>query len=499
MKREDLSQIINRIDDKYIDEATKFALEQKSETTGGFLGHKKRARRFKWHLAAACIALLVVIGSAAFAFAIEAQEYNTAVAFFEENGLSTEGLSRAEVKAVYRDIVEKRFSYGKTVEVLRQAVPGWEIQQDEPTSEEIADVWDNKVYRDVHAKADLSFTINWQDAYDERKGCEVFDKSIFTCYKNGEKIWSTEFKEFFAEGYLYAEEGAVVWGHENDSSLEQNYGWGWIALVGSDGTVRWQRRLGHDFRNEYVSTVLSNGDGTWAVFSKGGLEYLEYLCLSHYDMDGNECGFHKTEVGKLQFRNAACLGEGYLVQLRGGESGDFDTLYKMDREGRVTNVFSYEAEDCDYHINDMTEFGGKVYISADAVPRQTEKFGRREIENILAYCYKILSEEEREVSSEELTPIVRDNYTAVLLVCSPEDLLSPKTFYSVQGSCGGELSVNALGQLEWDVESISSVTYIPEANAYSLWGNSRLFHYTFDAKGILIEQVDTGEYVPYCR
>ncbi len=47
-----------------------------------------------------------------------------------------------------------------------------------------------------------------------------------------------------------------------------------------------------------------------------------------------------------------------------------------------------------------------------------------------------------EISSEELTPLVRDNYTAVLLVCDPEGG-APETFYSVQGSLGGKLRVNA--------------------------------------------------------
>ena len=133
MKRENVSQIISQIDEKYIDEATMFALDSNHETlTQSSMPAKrieKTSHRIRWGALAACLALIVIIGSTGFAIAAEAKEYNNAVAFFEENGLSTEGLSRSEVKAVYRDITQKTFSYGKTAEVIQQAVPGWEIHQ----------------------------------------------------------------------------------------------------------------------------------------------------------------------------------------------------------------------------------------------------------------------------------------------------------------------------------------------------------------------------------
>ena len=125
MKRENISQIISRIDEKYIDEATAFTGAGDQNTPDRPSPLIKQTRRFRWGAIAACLALIAVIGSAAFAFAAEAREYSTAVAYFEENGLTAEGLSRSEVKAVYRDITGKRFSYGKTADVIRPAVPGW--------------------------------------------------------------------------------------------------------------------------------------------------------------------------------------------------------------------------------------------------------------------------------------------------------------------------------------------------------------------------------------
>ncbi len=78
----------------------------------------------------------------------------------------------------------------------------------------------------------------------------------------------------------------------------------------------------------------------------------------------------------------------------------------------------------------MAEYEGQICLSAYAVPKQQDEGGRHEIASILDY---IFSKEGRDVSSEELTTVVRDNYTAMLLICDPEGGDS-KTFYSVKGS-----------------------------------------------------------------
>ena len=67
---------------------------------------------------AACFILLIAIGFGSYAFVAEAKEYNNAVQFFNDYGLSTEGLTRGEIKAVYRDITTKTFTYSKTAEVI---------------------------------------------------------------------------------------------------------------------------------------------------------------------------------------------------------------------------------------------------------------------------------------------------------------------------------------------------------------------------------------------
>ena len=94
--------------------------------------------------------------------------------------------------------------------------------------------------------------------------------------------------------------------------------------------------------------------------------------------------------------------------------------------------------------------------------------------------------------------MVRDNYTAVLLLCDPEGG-APETFYSVQGSLGGKLAVNDAGNLAWDVESIVNTFFSPATSSFSIGGACQVFRYTFDNAGALLSQEDTGETVPYHR
>ena len=495
MKKEKISDIIGLIGEKYTDEATAYAAGANSDAAElrATAAPTGRSRRRVWVALAACIAAVLVIGSAATAFALEAQEYKTAVSFFEENGLSTDGLSRSEIKEVYKDITTKKFKYGKTAEVIQNAVPGREIEQDEPTPEELAALWDKNVWVNTAAQKGINCRLEERYVYDAEKGFDVFEKSIVECYRDGKPLWSAEFKDFYADGYACTKEGTAIWGMSGVLSASDTT-YAWIALVDGEGNILWQKRLEHGFKNEYVASVLSNGDGTWAVISRGDLSY---LCLGCRDSAGNELSFHKTEVGNFGIRNAARLGDGYIVQLWNQFSGDTALLYKMDRDGVLTDSFSYEADDCDYYITDMAEFEGRVYLSAYAVPKQKDEGGRYEIGNILGYLYDGTAFR-TDISSEELTPIVRGYYTAMLLLCDSEGGV-PGAYYSVKGSLGGKLNVNGSGMLEWNVESITSTFFSPLTSSFTIGGVCKVYTYSFDSEGNLVTNTDTGLTVPYRR
>lgn len=480
MNKSDLFRAFDNVDDSIL---------ERSEATAG---RRKASAYRKWLALAACLALTVSLVGVA--FAAEAKEYGAAVAFFDENGLSIEGLSRSDVKAVYRDITSQHFTYDKTAEVIERAVPGLEISQREPTPEELAELWNSKdPAKNPTASpfAPLDYRFEYVDKMDEDLGFKVFDRCYLSHYEDGALVWKTEFDQFCVTDWAPVSGGTAVWGETYTWSSEQP-SYPWVARVDESGNILWQRKVDHGFQHEYISQVVDNGDGTWAVVSRGDLEY---LCLGQYDTSGNELSFHKTQVGNLGIWNVVRLGDGYLAQLGNITDGETDRLVKLDREGNLLDSFLYEGEDCDYTITNMIEFGGRVYLSAYAVPKQTDRGGRYEIADILAYLF---DNNIWEISSEELTPMVRDNYTAVLLLCDPEGG-APETFYSVKGSLGGKLAVNDTGELVWDVESVVDTFFSPATSSFTIGGTCQVFRYTFDEAGTLLRQEDTGETVPYRR
>lgn len=452
--------------------------------------------------AAACLVLSATIGGTA--IAAEAKEYSAAVDFFEQNGLSAEGLSREDLKAVYRDITTNRFTNDKTVEVIRRSVPGVEILQHEPTPEELSALWNSNInaWNDLRTNVSVEYRID----YKHQPGGEydILDKITVECLQDGETIWTTDFPalgkkwgddELYITDCVMTSMGTAVWGQRHhwtevtESSKGNNLTFSRIAYIDNSGCKLWEKELEHGFNHEYIKAVLDNGDGTLAVISYGDFEY---LCLSQYDADGNELSCTKTQFSRISnILNATRLGDGYLVLLAGtDEDYGHAHLAKLDRAGNVIDNFVYKSEDCYYYITDMAEFEGNVYLSAYAMPKQTDEGVRDEIANILDD--NVFSKENfQEIISEELTSIVRDNYTAVLLLCDP-DGGEPKTFYSVKGSLGGTITVRD-DQLKWNVENIVSAGYSPYTNSYSFFGTCSVYQYSFDKSGILAGYEDTGE------
>lgn len=110
----------------------------------------------------------------------------------------------------------------------------------------------------------------------------------------------------------------------------------------------------------------------------------------------------------------------------------------------------------------------------------------------------IFDHEKYEISDKELTKLVRDNYTAMLLVCNPESG-EPKTFYSVKGSLGGELTPDEEAKLIWKVERITDTRLSLATSAFTIAGASSIYEYVFDNNGILLSQEKTGEVVDFMR
>ena len=447
---------------------------------------------------AACLTLLIVIGCGSWAFIAEAKEYKEAVQFFNEYGLSTEGLTRSEIKAVYRDITTKAFTYDKTAEVIQNSlsddeIGGYMISQKTPTPEELEAIWN---YRNggfpILTQKGIHYQYHSEDKYDPDRGLDIHDKSILEKYNGDTLIWSVTIDDFWVNEYCVVSDGVFAYGNTPpNTALNTDYTcYAWMAKIDNNSQLLWTRKLDHGFEQETIGGILENEDGSYAVFSRGDLNY---FCLSQYTAAGEELLFQQTEIGNYGIWNAAHFGDGYLVQLGSYNTAEYATIVKVDREGNITEQFSYDNEDTRYFVTDMVDYNGSIYLSAYAVPKDPEN--HREIGAVVHY---LIENDIWEISSEELTPMVRDNYTAVLLVCDPDGGI-PKEFYSVDGSLGSALTLDDQGLLLWNVESIATTFYSPSTSSFTIGGSCYVFRYTFDAAGNLVSQEKTGELVEFWK
>ena len=490
MKNKRLLNIIGEIDDRHIAEAAPATRKSRSKPIW-----------IKWGTMAACFVLLISACFGTFAVAAEAAEYKAAVQFFNDYGMSTDGLTRGEIKAVYRDITTKSFSYSKTAEVIINSISadnvgGYEIMQDDPTPEDVENLWNYKNYNGGFiGSTQTGVHYKYRSEYKEDKtlGFEIHDKSYLEKYDGDELLWSVSVSDFWIEDYSIVSDGVIAYGRTATWSSNQK-SHAWMAKIDLDGNLVWKKMLSNGFDREYISAVVENNDGSYAVFSRGDLKY---FCLSQYAVDGKETHFHKTEVGNYGIWNAARFEDGYIVQLGSYMENEYAKIVKVDHEGNITDSFSYSDEDFYYSITDMIEFNGNIYLSAYAVPQLSNEEpnagSRYELANVLKYLF---DNNIWEIASEELTPMVRDNYTAVLLVCEPKTG-KPQEFFSVKGSLGGKLSVSDTGNLLWDVESITSTFFSPATSSFTIGGTSYVFRYAFDTSGLLMSQEKTEEVVNF--
>lgn len=454
---------------------------------------KKTNRRFIRVAIAACFALLLCIGIGSHAYQAEAREYEAAVAFFAENGLSTEGLTRAEVKAVYRDITTKSFTYSKTGQVIQSSltqeqIAGFEILQQEPTPEDVENLWNYKNHGEwfvPYVKPDYQY--GSEPIWDADGLAREF-RYYIEKYTDGEAVWQVELPFGYGE-HLEVADGVIVWGDDLERISDTLYRYSWIGKIDQSGNLLWIQQLQNGYNEEYAHAVLENADGSYTLFSRGDNKI---LCVSCYSPDGVRTLYKETDLGTHGVGLVAHYQGGYLVQVSPQGENESARFIRVDRQGNVTEGFAYSNRDGNYVWRDMVEFGGKVYISAYKTPKiggDEEFFGRTEIARILDFCFGKWEESTDGswgVSNEELTPVVRENYTAVLLVCDPADHGKMQTFYTVSGSLGADLIITEDNRLIWETESITDTFFSPGTSSFTIGGQCYVYQYSFGPEGNLI-------------
>ncbi len=482
---------------------------------------KRRGKALRQILLIAASAVLAAgAGAGIFAVRAEAMEYRAAVRFFSENGLSSEGLTRGEIKEIYRDITADTFGEEKTAALVRKSLKGYRIEQEPETPEELKKAWSYRKYlREEKEKGTTdsrSYRLREEFREDPELGFEVFDRSILECYAWGELVHSTEFTDFWAEGTAAVSDGVMVWGSTWRWDSEQDSP-GWIMKAGADGEIQWTRMLEHSYSTEQVRAVLQEEDGSLAVFGIGDYKKLSF---SRFSSDGEELLHREIDLGENTYgiRTAAPYQNGYLVVIGSFMEGEEARILRIDQNGAAAGDIRYDAGDKKCVIRDVIAFKDRVYLSAylyKAPPDASLYGGYYEVAEIVQKVLDgsvsaidledefrrnngTMTQEEYEGIEDGLTPLLREHYQGILLVCDPEEG-ELESFYEVPGTIGGALRLNEYGQMEWDTESFSKSMTTLMLSSSSVVSECTVFRYTFDPDGNLICGEQTDEMTDFRR
>lgn len=418
--------------------------------------------------AAACIALLLSTGAGVYAYAAAKREYKNALTFFYEQNLSTEGLTKNEIKEVYRDFCSHSFTSDLTIDVLLNSRPdvvrGFEITGDDSE-------WDTTLPETSISDYKTPVYYEYEKLYTPIEGTydsetqayqESFDKSIFRKYRNGEKVWEVTFTDISINGFYGDPESetepVLVYGIQQTNS-EFLSPIATVVLLDAEGKILWKtfQNNGASYDYDAIYAALRNPDGSYTTFSRCsiGNEVGDHICVNKYSKDGTPVFSNVLDIKDHTIEHVALTESGYLIHLSSYILVDFSRVLKLDFDGNLVGDFRYESEDCDFYISDFCELNGEVYISGYTTPKAPEEVVAYSRRDIFMLNMELADGVVR--SDEELLDLFRDNFTAVLLVCEP-DSGTPKEFYSVAGSIGDEVYV-AGDSVCWFTKDIIDSSY----------------------------------------
>ena len=174
------------------------------------------------------------------------------------------------------------------------------------------------------------------------------------------------------------------------------------------------------------------------------------------------------------------------------------------RAQNITDRFSYSSDTEYYFTKSLIEYGGRIYLSADAMPKEGTYLiperpdyvnERSCLQPALDYAFEHFNDESNGLSIREipgLTEKIRERYTAVLLVLDP-DGGEPTEFYAVKGAAAGRLAVGENGELIWECGDICSSEFSIATNAFTFICMTRISKYMFSQAGKLSGVSETDE------
>lgn len=503
--------------------------------TGGTVRKNEKRPRRLVPVLSACLALLLVIGTfTGLSVAAEAKEYRKAVDFFNEYALPTDGLSRKEIKEVYKDITMKTYCCETTIELLNQC--SIQMVQNSLSSvdrDSLEALW-NQRNTEMFSKHNTSvkgdygkyrYEIHYPNENKVNIDSVSPDVTVIVKYEGEKELWSYtvpyEMYVFLEENLKIYEDGILVYGANRIGGSMSGYATAFF--LDQNGKKLWEyqsSRVGTCFqtaiRKDGRYFCIGNCDELTRNSDNSILDWNRYSIFTWLDEKGVELqSYERQSKGYTRYETIVSLGDFFLTKrfVTNGASGEdysggFE-LASIDAEGKDLDIFTYTQDGKTYEIQDIFSYNGKAYLSA-MLPKNDAKFEKKFVSYMEEY-YKKWNEmaEEGKSSSEDgngfkepemsekyqegLTALFSEAYTAALLMCDNTAAITKA--YTVENTRAGKLSVSEDGKLQWQIMRIDDVKNAPpylSSRRVDILATEFLF--SFNEESLLVKKQEVGPY-----
>ena len=481
MKKRDIIKTMKKLDSIPMPEKERVLNACRNERP--LTGERKTAgirapRRRKLAVLAIAAALLIVGGTTV--SASEAIQYGRAVDFFEEYDISRNGLTRSQVKKIYRDITTQSFTYEKTEQALASGLEGYEIQSEPLDPDELSRLWMAVYGMKRRAAATLSDAEYYYSHVMSEDESNPFYYDLLSKRVNGTVLWKKRFDNFYTEAICAFGDRILVAGNMISDGIINSDSAVTVCLINSDSSVAWQCEYNSDRDKTAVEYILREDDG-FVMFAVSR----DDLWIVKIGMDGKiisqeHIGCNSADMSII---GVTRVGGGYLFLTESGMCSI--------KNGKISDTVHYTVDGAHYAINGMIEYNGVVYLSG-TVLRGYDPSNSGLRENYLKAYGKYGQ------TDENCLEFFKKNTASVLLVCDPRSGEALK-FYTLPESAGSCLEIKE-GRLVWTVNRYRKAELL-EGNIdthYIATGcfaelECDVWEYVFDPYGQLTAERDTRD------
>ena len=399
---------------------------------------------------AACLCVFVLISALTVnVAAAENAEYRSAVEFFDENGLSTDGYTRSEIKRICKDIATQSFTYHLTPQAICASLGMGKVSDTVPlNADEVKILWEKQqklreltttqmqsglLSEGEIAQNGVSFVFRVQVRYADRMEDAY---TILEKYRDGTLVWSKTLEGLSVMQVQHNESQVVLVGVSAEAKSNRL-----LLLLTQEGEILWKRPI-YDASNillqeDRITVIGNGGTGNDSAVDKSK------LYIASFDMQGKAISLVHEAFYHLNFEyvryldasyhqpsytveKAVRVGEHYYLVLSyciysGQQIGKRQmSVARVSSDGYLEAMYEINEPMASHRITDIAVKGNTLYIGGYRLPSSNDPLGNGllldQTEELHAVKQELLAAN-GSMSDRELLDMLREQYTGFVICC----------------------------------------------------------------------------------